>query len=227
MNELVTRLISDPPVVHAIGGEFGVKPPLGILGTEADCYSLLARESVPGLQTLETGCGISTLIFASHKASHTCVVRFQTEVDRLAAYCDQRGIDLSSVNFRIGWSDEVLPAIVGEGPLDIVFIDGGHGFPTPVIDWYYAGGRLRKGGLLVLDDLQLRAVADLARYLGRDPRWKLEVRTRKWAAYRRQSEGPLREEAVHQRFWPAPLDVRVRRLPQNVRRRIGGRTNRA
>jgi predicted O-methyltransferase YrrM len=219
--ELVSRLLADPPEVHAIGGEFGAAPPLGILATDADCYTFLARRSAGGSHTLETGCGISTLVFAGRGAAHTCVVRFQAEVDRLTSYCESHDIDISRVTFQIGWSDDVLPTLTAGEPLDLVLVDGGHGFPTPVLDWYYAGGRLRQGGILVLDDIQLRAVADLARFLDRDGRWKRLERTDKWCAYERLSEGPLREEAVHQLFWPAPLPVRLRRLPQKVRSRLG------
>ena len=46
-------------------------------------------------------------------------------------------------------------------PLDFVLIDGGHGFPTPMLDWFYGAGRLRRGGVAVFDDVQLPAVAML------------------------------------------------------------------
>ena len=43
-------------------------------------------------------------------------------------------------------SDEVLVRQDPyDRPLDVVFVDGGHGFPVPMIDWFYGAGRLRRG----------------------------------------------------------------------------------
>ena len=89
-----------------------------------------------------------------------------------------------------------------------------HGFPTPMIDWYYTAGRLRRGGLLVVDDVHLPAVAMLVGVLDRDDRWRPIRRTKKWVAYERAADGPLREDWYQQSFvpeWglPRPLARRV------------------
>lgn len=88
--------------------------------------------------------------------------------------------------------------------LDLFFIDGGHGFPTPMIDWYYGAWRLRRGGFVVIDDIHLSAVRLLLDYLDADLRWNAAERTGKWAAYERMSEGRLREEHSAQGFLKPP-----------------------
>jgi hypothetical protein len=93
-----------------------------------------------------------------------------------------------------------------------VLIDGSHGFPAPVIDWYYGAGRLRRGGVVVVDDLELPAVRVLVDFLERDPRWRSIRHTEKWAAYERQSEGSLTEEWVDQPFYALPEQGRRRRV---------------
>lgn len=193
--ELVHRIANDPPPVHgAVAGENRV------WGTALDCYDFLARHVEPGARTLETGCGISTALFAVWGAEHTCVVYSQEEVDILRSWAEQRGIDLSRLTFGIGPSDDVLPRLEPT-ELDLVFVDGSHAFPAAIIDWFYAGGRLRQGGICVLDDVQLPMVTvGLFEFLARDPRWELTARTDKWAAFLRRSSGPLREEWTDQPF---------------------------
>jgi hypothetical protein len=193
--QLLELVLSDPPTVHI---ELG-NPEGGVWRTDRDCYELLLRSCTPGMRTLETGMGISTALFLLSGARHTCVTPFTSETDRFVAYCNERAISLADFNLLRGYSHEVLPALQGE--LDVVFIDGGHAFPVPITDWCYAGLRLRRGGLLVIDDLQTPAVGVLTRYLDCDPRWQSRARTPKWAAYERHGEGPLREEWTEQLFY--------------------------
>jgi len=193
---LVDRLFADPPQVHI---ELG-NPDGGVWRTDRDCYEFIASCCVPGDRTLETGLGVSTALFLLCGTRHTCVTPFQSEVDRLYGYCRQRDIDVSQLELGLGFSDAVLPALPND-ELDLMLLDGGHAFPTPMIDWFYGAGRLRRGGTLVLDDMHLPAVATLVRYLECDPRWSLVHRTPKWSAWRRESEGSLREEWSDQAFY--------------------------
>ena len=122
----------------------------------ARLYMLLAEEAGPGTRSLETGSGLSTVLLAALGAQHTCVTPSLAEAQRIEAFCVDRGIDTSSLAFRIGASDEVLPGLCDQPPLDLVFIDGGHGYPTPMIDWYYTGGRLRTDGCSCSTTLRCR-----------------------------------------------------------------------
>jgi hypothetical protein len=191
----VSIVMNDPPPVH--GAAAG---PTGVWGTAIDCYDFLARHVEPGARTLETGCGISTALFALWGTEHTCVVYSQDEVDILSSWAHQREVDLSHLTFEVGPSDDVLPRLEPTD-LDLALIDGSHAFPAAIIDWFYAAGRLRKGGVVVVDDVHLPAVTlGLFEFLARDPRWELIARTDKWAACLRQSSGPLREEWTDQPF---------------------------
>jgi hypothetical protein len=197
--EQIEAVMADPPRVH------DDRAPGGVWHTEPGAYRFIAEQCSPGERTLETGLGISTVLFALWKTEHTCVVPDQEEVDRLSAYAKSRSIDLSNVHFAMGPSDAVLPAL--EGPeLDLVLVDGGHAFPLPIIDWYYAGGRLRAGGHVILDDMQLAQVSlGLRQFLDSDPRWTAVASTRKWVAYRRETDHPLDEGWWAQDFIAAKL----------------------
>lgn len=155
---------------------------------------------------------------------------FDEEVARCVAYLDERGIE-RQVTFHVGRSEDVLPGLDPE-PLDMVFIDGAHGFPQAIIDFFYTAGRLVEGGSLVLDDLHLPGVRlGLIDFLQRDPRWSLERRTPKWAAWRRLTAGtvsehedlqaflgpPDRQERFRVKVVPRPLRPTARRVRDRLR----------
>jgi len=191
----IDQVCADPPRVHAHAGAEA-----GVYGTERDCYAFLAEHVAPGARTLETGCGVSTALFALWGAEHTCVVYDQREVDVLVAWAEERAVDLGRLRFAVGMSDAVLPRLEPT-ELDLVLVDGSHGFPMTIIDWFYAAGRLREGGVVVLDDIQLPGVQlGLFPFLDSDPRWEPVAMTWKWAACVRHGSGPLREDWAAQPF---------------------------
>jgi len=191
---IVERLLADPPRVHP-----GAPDEFGVWLTERECYELIASRCPPRARTLETGLGVSTALFLGLGAAHICVVPSDAEVETLRRYCEEHAIPTDGLRVELGRSEDVLPRLESEA-LDVVLIDGAHGFPTPMIDWFYGAGRLRRGGVVVVDDLQLPAVAIMADFLDADPRWEPVGRTAKWAAFERLSEGPLAEDWYVQPF---------------------------
>jgi hypothetical protein len=193
----IETVLADPPQVH-----YGA--PDGVWRTDPSCYEFIAK-ALPeeGAVTLETGCGVSTVLFAMWSAAHVSVVPWPREAEACREYLQERDLP-DGVVFEVGWSDEVLPRLSGP-PLDLVLVDGGHGFPAPIVDWYYAASRLRQGGTVILDDLQLPQVRlGLSDFLAADPRWECVETTGKWAAYRRLTAGSLREEWRDQPFLGDP-----------------------
>jgi len=160
-------LLRDAPVFHLDEGSRPISLQASIEVLE--CIDTAVR---PDHHTLETGAGLSTVVFALRGAEHVCVTPAAGEVERIRAYCASRGVDLSRVRFVIGRSEDVLPAL-SPPDLDLVLIDGGHGFPTPFLDWHYTATRLRVGGLLVIDDIQLWTGRVLRDFLDEEPGWAL------------------------------------------------------
>lgn len=216
---VVDRLLADPPVVHRMAA--GDDAPLGVWSTERDCYRFLAEHVAAGSRTLETGLGVSTALLAALGAEHRCVAPGTAEIERLRAHCADRGIDLSAVTFVAESSHVALPRLPEGTELDLVLVDGGHGFPLPIVDWFYAGSHLVDGGVLVVDDLPLPAVRPLLRFLDGDPRWAPLRRTEKWGAWRRVGGGSLAEDWTEQPHYRAEPDARelVAALARKARRR--------
>jgi hypothetical protein len=184
--ELVDTILKSPPHVHQGGA--------GVWSTERSCYEFMAGHVRPASRTLETGCGVSTVLFTAWGCKHLCVVPSEDQRDKLLEYCENLQIDASSLSFDLRSSDTALPDLAADLEFDLVFIDGSHGFPMPIIDWFYGAGRLRSGGIVVFDDIQLPQVSLLCDwFLDRDPRWTRLRATEKWVAYQRHSVGSLSE----------------------------------
>jgi predicted O-methyltransferase YrrM len=191
----IARVIADPPLAHP-------QAEGGVWRTNLDCYEFLARFAAPGARTLETGLGVSTALFALWGTEHTCVVPDPDEVEAVRAWAAARDVDLGRMTFEIGPSDRVLP-VLEPTELDLVFVDGAHNWPLSIIDWYYAAARLREGGVVVFDDVQLPQVRlGLFDFLQADPRWEPVAMTGKWAACVRRSSGSLAEGHQAQSFLP-------------------------
>lgn len=198
--------MANPPQVHD-GAESGV------WYTERACYEFIGEHAGPGSATLETGIGLSTVEFALLGCEHTSVFLDELEGTRLLEWAAAHGIDLSRVRLCSGGSEQVLPGLDGPS-LDLVFIDGCHGYPLPQVDFVYSASRLRTGGILVVDDTQLWAPLQLAEFLDADPRWERLAGTTKWAAFRRLGHGTVAEE------WDAQPFVSVPPPPVPITRRV-------
>lgn len=198
---LIESVLADPPHVHLAATDAGV------WSTSRHAYSFMAAQLPANGRSLETGLGVSTVLLSQWATHHTCIVGNQAEADALARYLEARGLMSSDLDIVVETSDTALPKLNIE-PVDLYFIDGGHGFPTPIIDWYYGSQFLKPGGILMIDDVQLRQVMTLVAYLDADPRWHRIEMTRKWAAYRRGQDARLGEEWVDQPFLGKPHSTR-------------------
>src|SRR5580765_8772897 len=99
-----------------------------------DVARLIDREVASGNKTLETGAGLSTIMFGIKGTRHTCIVPDPALVDRILEFCKGAGISTDNMSFEIGLSQDVLPRL-SLSDLDLVLIDGAHAFPIPFIDW--------------------------------------------------------------------------------------------
>jgi hypothetical protein len=165
VTSLVEQLRREPPGLHAGGAEYW--------GLAWPALEWLEREVRPGMATLETGSGASTLVFAAGGAEHVAVTPAADEAERFHAECERRGIDASRVRFEVGLSHEVLQRLEAR-PLDLVLVDGAHGFPYPVLDWWFAAPHVRIGGRILLDDAYMPPVRGLVDALRAQPHWEVE-----------------------------------------------------
>lgn len=142
-------------------------------GIDAELAHFLYDSVSSNNATLETGAGISTLIFALRHSNHITVTPSSEEMSNIKQYAAVNQIPVDSVEFAIEPSDQYLPRCQAKD-LDLVLIDGKHAFPWPIIDWFYTADKLKTNGILILDDVQMSSVSILGDFLSEDPRWRLE-----------------------------------------------------
>src|SRR5207248_6930360 len=102
---------------------------------------------------------------------------------RIRAYAHEIGVDMTAVDSISQTSEEYLPT--AHGPLDAVLLDGKHAFPWPMVDWFFTAGRLEVGGMMILDDSDMRSVAVLGDFLDAEPGWARVAALRKAVAYQK------------------------------------------
>jgi hypothetical protein len=155
-----------PPLLHGDGGHY--------FGLAWKALEWLEANVRPGMRTLETGAGASTVVFAARGAVHTAISPAAEEHRRIRDYCEANGVSTEQVRFIDDSSHTALAALESD-PLDVVLIDGAHGFPFPMLDWYLVQSRITVDGALIVDDAYIPAVNALVSNL-RDMRaWKLEA----------------------------------------------------
>jgi methyltransferase family protein len=161
---LTHDLRSSPPGLHGAGDEYW--------GLAWPALEWLEENVRPDMATLETGSGSSTLVFAAGGAEHEAITPDPAEEERIRGECERRGIDSGRVRFHIGSSHDVLPRLQPRA-LDLVLVDGAHGFPYPILDWWYVAPHVRVGGVVLLDDAYMPPVRVLVDALREQSGWEV------------------------------------------------------
>lgn len=190
-NRSVAQLVRDRPNFHQIN--LGMPQSFSVDRTVLDW---IVANVPPGATTLETGAGYTTVVFCSLGGHHTSVAPAATEFEAIRDYCASTGIPTTGLDAQVDISQRVLPRIADGPQLDMVLIDGDHAFPAPFIDFYYTADRLKQGGWLLVDDVQLETGHVLREFLIAEPEWEHVCDLGKTAVFRR-----LTSDAVTTKWW--------------------------
>lgn len=178
------KLIADKPRFHLSQGEL-----TSSWSIQADTLQYIHSLLQPGMKTLETGCGQTTVVFALAGARHICIMPNSEEAERVKRYCIELGLK-PDITFIIESSDAALSrGDLIPHDLDFVLIDGAHAFPAPIIDWHYTAGKLRIGGIMCVDDYKMPSVKILSDYLRvEDEEWAFINAVQNTAFFRKLRE---------------------------------------
>jgi precorrin-6B methylase 2 len=171
----------------------------------------------PGMRTIETGAGKSTLAFMAAGCLHDTVTPSSSEIAAIKAEGQKRGLDVTSVSFHEGFSQYILPHLKGHEDIDVAFIDGGHGFPVPGVDWLYIAPRLKVGGKMLIDDVDLWTGSMLVDVLRKEAGWRVD------AILRGRTAVITKTAPFQAREWcDQPTVVAKSYLPQTMRKLTNG-----
>jgi hypothetical protein len=204
-------LLENPPRLHS--GDWGIQPSL---------LRFIVDHVKSDSLTLETGSGVSTVCFAAIGCEHICVDPEIQVVERIKDYCRENQIPTDKVRFMIEGSQDVLPFLdLGGRRLDFALIDGSHAFPMPAVDYYYINANLKVGGYIAVDDLVIRAVNILHRFLITDPAYELvTIDHAKTGVYRKIAETVYPEDWVDQDYNRPYPDLSHLSLPRRVLQKL-------
>jgi len=139
-------------------------------------------------------------MFALSGSRHICITPASHEIERIKEYCLGNRIPTHQVTFCQDVSEKVLPRLECD-VLDLVLLDGRHGFPAPFIDFYYVAEKLNIDGLLVIDDTWVWTGDVLKQYLLSEPEWELEADfSPRTSIFRKLAHGSQTKEWCDQAF---------------------------
>ena len=144
-------------------------------------------ERVKPSHTAETGAGRSTVLFSWYSSHHTVyALDWGGSVEKALAHP-------MAIRERIHWVDGPTQVTLQQEaalePLDIVLLDGPHGFPFPHLEYFFFYPRMPPGALLVVDDIQIRSIRDLFNWLRADAMWE-HLETVDKTAFLRRTTAP-------------------------------------
>ncbi|MBM4236864.1 MAG: class I SAM-dependent methyltransferase [Euryarchaeota archaeon] len=138
----------------------------------------------PGSLTLETGGGVSTVCFAANGSEHICIEPDAQLQQRIREYCRVNHISTEKIRFIAQGSERTLPLLdFGGRRIDFALINGSHAFPMPLVDFFYVNASLKIGGYVAVDDLYIRTVNILHKFLMTDPAYERWHSTKTKQAY--------------------------------------------
>ena len=135
----------------------------------------------------ETGCRGSTIVL-SHISKHHTAFAIEGPERTLTALCQHPDFRPDTVVFVEGETKRTVPVNHLENPLDLLLLDGPHAYPLPQLEFSYLFPRLRVGGWIALDDIQIPSVHELVHFLGQESSVVLEEVAVRTAFFRKISE---------------------------------------
>jgi hypothetical protein len=142
----------------------------------------------PIFHSVETGSGASTLLFSHLSDDHT-VFALDDGTDSIRAVRTSLLFRPESVTFVEGPTQLTIPRYRFEHKLQLVLIDGPHGYPFPDLEYYHLYQHLDRGALFILDDIHIRTINNLFDFLCADDMFGLEQVIDNTAIFRR-SDAP-------------------------------------
>jgi hypothetical protein len=180
--------------------------------------------------SLETGCGRSTLLLSQLSQRHTVFTYSRADTGYLPdnSHSQTQGsrlLNASTTRFVLGATQQTLPKFEFEGPYDFALLDGPHGYPYVQMEYYYVYQQLQAGAILALDDIHIPSVHHLFEFLCDEAMFQLDQVIDKTAFFVRTECGlfnPLGDgwdgQGYNMRRFPVSLTA-----PPSLARRIARR----
>jgi hypothetical protein len=130
--------------------------------------------SRPIRRSVETGTGKSTLVLSHCSASHTVFAQDDRgHGDSLLRVQECALLRRETTTFVVGPTQRTLATHTFDAPLDLVMLDGPHGYPFPELEYYFVYPHLAEGAILIVDDVHIPTVFNMFAFLREDAMYRL------------------------------------------------------
>lgn len=162
VEHVLEQIVALPPDWHGAGS---LKP--GVLRA-------MARhgQGVDLRCTAETGSGKSSLLF-SHLARRHLVFAMDDGNGSVRRVQESPLLKPGVVEFIEGPTQKTVPVYDFSEPLQMVMLDGPHGYPFHHLEYYYVYPHLAEGGVLIVDDIDIPSIYDMYQFLKKDDMFNL------------------------------------------------------
>lgn len=126
-------------------------------------------------QSAETGCGRSTILLSnlSHQHQVFCLDDTADERSSVDFFRHSSLTRTERVTTHFGPTQTVLSTFEHHGLYDCVLIDGPHGYPFPDLEYFHFYPRIREGGILAIDDVNIPSISRMVDIISEDDMWDL------------------------------------------------------
>lgn len=165
--------------------------------------------------SVETGCGKSTILFSCVSDHHTvfCIDDREHGANSSINFFESCPLTKNDrIEMVLGPTQRTLPRFENFRQYDVVLIDGPHGYPFPEIEYYYFYPHLRPGGILILDDVHIATIGRLADFIAEDPMFELVELVSTTAVFKRTSAPTF--DPLGDGWWEQ--DFNRRRIPRHM-----------
>jgi predicted O-methyltransferase YrrM len=198
VRQVVERLLRDGTVVTRTGTVHSVFP-VAVTAAEGEALrEWVEREEATRTIEVGLGYGVSALFICEGLLANGDEAARHVAVDpHQASRFESCGLQLLEeaglaglVEHHPEESQVALPRFLSEGrSFDLAFVDGNHRFDGVFLDLVHLGRLVRPGGIVLVDDYQLPAVARAASFCVANLGWSLEEtsaadKLHHWAALR-------------------------------------------
>lgn len=149
------------------------------------------REEVGPLQIIETGAGLSTLLFLAREPARLVSIAPDAELQsRIFAAAEQFAVNVRPLEFVCAGSQDALPEITRNQRFNCALIDGDHSFPMVFVDFFYMNRALGAKSSLTIDDVHLGSGRELFQVVRAQPEFEIDFLVWKTVVFRKIKELP-------------------------------------
>ncbi|MDR0994246.1 MAG: class I SAM-dependent methyltransferase [Verrucomicrobiota bacterium] len=177
----------------------------------------------------ETGSGKSSLLF-SHLSKRHLVFAMDDGNGSVRRVQESPLLKPGVVEFIEGPTQKTVPAYSFGPPLQMIMLDGPHGFPFPVLEYYSFYPHLASGGVLIVDDIDIPSIYDMYQFLKKDAMFDL-LEVVHTTAFFRRTDAPV-FDPLADGWWLQgynrrkkivdwnPLSVATALVPRSIRKKL-------